>query len=58
MIYKGNKSINDTAHPLEGSPAEAEGFICLCLLPDRTWHKVNDPKVDYREDLGEGKVEH
>ena len=20
---------------------------CLCLRPDRTWHKVNDPKVDY-----------
>ena len=21
--------------------------ICLCLPPDRTWHKVNDPRVDY-----------
>ena len=21
--------------------------ICLCL-PDGTWHKVNDPKIDYR----------
>ena len=24
--------------------------------PDRTRHKVNDPKVDYSGDLGEGKV--
>ena len=30
--------------------------ICLCLPPDRTWHKVNDPKVDYSGSLGEGKV--
>ena len=20
-------------------------LICLCLPPDKTWHKVNDPKV-------------
>ena len=33
-------------------------YICLCLPPDRTWHKVNDPKVDYSRDLGEGKVGH
>ena len=33
-------------------------YICLCLPPDRTWHKVNDPKVDYSGDLGEGKVRH
>ena len=26
--------------------------ICLCLQPDRTWPKVNDPKVDYSGDLG------
>ena len=32
--------------------------ICLCLPPDRTWHKVNDPKVDCSGDLGEGKVGH
>ena len=32
--------------------------ICLCLLPDRTWHKVNDPKGDYSGDLGEAKVGH
>ena len=30
-------------------------YICLCLPPDRTWHKVNDPKVDYSGDLGEGE---
>ena len=30
--------------------------ICLCLPPDSTWPKVNDPKVDYNGDLGEGKV--
>ena len=29
-----------------------------CLPPDRTWHKVNDPKADYNGDLGEGKVGH
>ena len=28
--------------------------ICHCLPPDRTWHKVNDPKVDYGGDLGRG----
>ena len=28
--------------------------ICLCLPPDRTWHKVNDTKVDYNEGLGRG----
>ena len=27
-----------------------EEFICLCLPPDRTWHKVNGPKVDYNGD--------
>ena len=32
--------------------------ICHCLSPDRTRHKVNDPKVDYCGDLGEGKVGH
>ena len=32
--------------------------VCLCLPPDRTWHKVSDPKVDYNGDLGEGKVGH
>ena len=32
--------------------------ICLCLPPDRTWHKVNDLKVDYSGDLGEEKVRH
>ena len=25
--------------------------ICLCHPPDRTWHKVNDSKVDYSGDL-------
>ena len=32
--------------------------ICICLPPDRTWHKVNDTKVDYSENLGEGKIGH
>ena len=30
--------------------------ICLCLPPDRTWFKVNGPKVDYSGGFGEGKV--
>ena len=32
--------------------------ICLCLPPDRTWHKVNDPKVDYSGGYrgGEGRA--
>ena len=30
--------------------------ICVCLPPDRTWHKVYNPMVDYSGDLGEGKV--
>ena len=33
-------------------------YICLCLPPDRTWHKVNEPKVDYSGDLEERKVGH
>ena len=33
-------------------------YICLYLPSDRTWHKVNDLKVDYSGDLGEGKVGH
>ena len=32
--------------------------ICHCLPPDRTRHKVNEPKADYRGDLGERKVGH
>ena len=32
--------------------------ICHCLLPDRTWHKVNDLKIDYSEGLGDRKVRH
>ena len=31
--------------------------ICHCLLPDRTWHKVNNSEVDYSGGLG-GKVGH
>ena len=36
--------------------AATERYICLSLPPGRTWHKVNDSKVDYRKDLSEGKV--
>ena len=32
--------------------------IWHCLPTDRTWHKLNDPKVDYSGNLGEEKVEH
>ena len=35
-----------------------EGDICLYFPPDRTWQKVNDPKVDYSGDLGEVNVGH
>ena len=35
-----------------------EGFICLCLPPDMTWHKVNDSKVGLKWGLEEGKVGH
>ena len=31
--------------------------ICLCLSPDRTWHKVNDPKVGLKWELWEREVE-
>ena len=31
---------------------------CLSLPPDKTWDEVNDPKVDYSGDLGQGKVGH
>ena len=33
-------------------------YICLCLPSDRTWHNINDQKVDYSEDLGKEKVGH
>ena len=33
-------------------------YICHCHQTDRTWNKVNDPKVDYSGDLRERKVEH
>ena len=37
-------------------PKNQQGsFICLCLPLDRTWHKVNDPKVDYSGDLRDGE---
>ena len=30
-----------------------EGLIvCFCLPPDRAWHKVNDPKVNYSRGWG------
>ena len=29
--------------------------ICLRLPPDKTRHKINDPKVDYSGDLVEGR---
>ena len=32
--------------------------ICRCLPPDRTWHKVINPKADYSVDLEEWKVGH
>ena len=31
-----------------------QGCICLCLPPDRTWHKVNDWKVCLKWGLEEG----
>ena len=34
----------------------SQAYICLSLPPERTWHKVNDPKVDYSGDLGGGNV--
>ena len=33
-------------------------FICLCLPPEGTWHKINDPRVVLKWGLGEGKVGH
>ena len=35
-----------------------ESIFVTCLPPDRTWHKVNDPKVGYSWGLGEGKIGH
>ena len=32
--------------------------ICLCLQSDWSWHKDNDPKVNYSGGVGEGKVGH
>ena len=37
---------------------DREGLFVSSPQPDRTWHKVNDPKVDFSGDLGEGKVGH
>ena len=33
-------------------------IIGFCLQPDRTWHKVNDPKVGLKWGLGKGNVGH
>ena len=30
-------------------------FVCHCLLPNRSWHKVNDPNVDYSGGWGKGR---
>ena len=56
----------DAARPPEGEGLTASSLllldcahgngladICHCLPPDRTWHKVNDLKVDYSGDLWE-----
>ena len=29
-------------------------YVCHCFTPDRTWHQVNDRKVDYSRGLGGG----
>ena len=44
-----------TTHPTKPTKISTQPTdICLSLLPDRIWHKVNDPKWG----LGEGKVGH
>ena len=68
--YKSDKGVEVGALPASSLPLlDNTGWgqspwqinavdICLCLSPDRTWHKVNDLKIDYSGDLGEGKVGH
>ena len=41
-------------HFTELSPS-AQLFVCHCLPPDRTWHKVNDQKVVYSGGWGRGR---
>ena len=38
---------NKNAKLVSFTRSGGKGFICLCLPPNGTWHKVNDPKVDY-----------
>ena len=42
----GLESFLDLDHRSEPKPCWRVD-ICIYLPPDRTWHKVNDPKVDY-----------
>ena len=56
-LPKASWCIRKTENRLS-SPSDIRADICLCLSPDMTWHKVNDLKVDYSGDLGEGKVGH
>ena len=51
-------------HPLVYKPISMDGLynttkrLCLSLPLDRTWQKVNDPKLGLKWRLGEGKVGH
>ena len=57
LIPKPSLSMNnsDIIEPLDGEITWfiyfPKGFISLCLPPDRTGHKFNDPKVDYSGDI-------
>ena len=44
-------------HTLYDEKIRKYACVCLCFPLDKAWHKVNDPKANYRGDLGEGKVE-
>ena len=54
--YLGVMAVKDYSSFSKAPGLELIFVAASCLPPDRTWHKVNDPKVDYSGDLGEGKV--
>ena len=52
MIYYDYLCIIRTTNNRLWNSGKKKSHICLCLPPDRAWHKVYDPKANYSGDLG------
>ena len=60
MYHWLNKNLTDKTRVRTKTASEMlmKRSIYRCLSPDRTWYKVNNPKVGLKWRLGEGKVGH